>query len=71
MLRKVPNGYSVKLGGNADSNKMIKPNTPVNFGHKTDFCCVQQLKDNYRDTYYVILHMMEYAQSPVVPVECI
>jgi hypothetical protein len=37
MLRKVLNGYSVKLGGNAVRNKMIKPNTPVNFGHKTDF----------------------------------
>lgn len=63
VLNDALNGCNVKLGGNFVSKKGIKADTPVIFGHKTDFCCVQQPKESRRDAYYVILHMMEYARS--------
>ena len=32
----------------------------VAFGHKTDFCCIQQPNDSLNDGFYVLHHMLEY-----------
>ena len=33
------------------------------FGHKTDFCCIQQPNDSLNDGFYVLHHMLEYRQD--------
>ena len=33
------------------------------FGHKTDFCCIQQPSDYLNDGFYVLHHMLEYRRD--------
>src|SRR3989337_1560475 len=33
------------------------------FGHKTDFCCIQQLSGTLSDGFYVLHHMLEYTRD--------
>ena len=33
------------------------------FGHKTDFCCIQQPSDSLNDGFYVLHHMLEYRRD--------
>ena len=33
------------------------------FGHKTDFCCIQQPNDSLNDGFYVLHHMLEYRRD--------
>ena len=49
------------------------------FGHKTDFCCIQQPSDSLNDGFYVLHHMLEYrwdhqnlhmSPSPAMPIFC-
>ena len=35
----------------------------VAFGHKTDFCCIQQPGDSLNDGFYVLHHMLEYRRD--------
>ena len=35
----------------------------VAFGHKTDFCCIQQPNDSLNDGFYVLHHMLEYRRD--------
>ena len=35
----------------------------VAFGHKTDFCCIQQPSDSLNDGFYVLHHMLEYRRD--------
>jgi hypothetical protein len=42
--------------------KKTKNDAPC-FGHKTDFCCIQQPNDSLTDGFYVIHHMLEYRRD--------
>ena len=33
------------------------------FGHKTNFCCIQQPSDSLNDGFYVLHHMLEYRRD--------
>ena len=35
----------------------------VAFGHKTDFCCIQQPNDSLNDGFYALHHMLEYRRD--------
>ena len=48
--------YDVQGGEIKDKKK--KDGRPA-FGHKTDFCCIQQLSDSLSDGFYVLHHMLE------------
>ena len=35
----------------------------LGFGHKTDFCCIHQLKNSEADGFYLMHHMLEYRRD--------
>jgi hypothetical protein len=35
----------------------------LGFGHKTDFCCIQQPKDSKADGFYLMHHMLDYRRD--------
>ena len=52
--------YSAR-GGEVKDNKK-RDGRPA-FGHKTDFCCIQQSSDSLNDGFYVLHHMLEYRRD--------
>ena len=38
-------------------------NRKAAFGHKTNFCCIQQPNDSLNDGFYVLHHMLEYRRD--------
>ena len=52
--------YSVR-GGDIKTRK--ERNDRPAFGHKTDFCCIQQPSDTLSDGFYVLHHMLEYRRD--------
>ena len=52
--------YDVPGGEIKDKKK--KDGRPA-FGHKTDFCCIQQPSDSLSDGFYVLHHMLEYRRD--------
>ena len=48
--------YDIR-GGEIKDKK--KKDGRVAFGHKTDFCCIQQPNDSLNDGFYVLHHMLE------------
>ena len=52
--------YGVR-GGEIKTKKT--KNHRVAFGHKTDFCCIQQPSDSLNDGFYVLHHMLEYRRD--------
>ena len=52
--------YGVR--GGAINIKKKRDGRPA-FGHKTDFCCIQQPSDTLSDGFYVLHHMLEYRRD--------
>ena len=52
--------YGVR-GGEINTRK-TRNRRPA-FGHKTDFCCIQQPSGTLSDGFYVLHHMLEYRQD--------
>ena len=50
------------LRGGTSSIKQQRTGAPC-FGHKTDFCCVQQPATSRKDGFYVIHHMLEFRRD--------
>ena len=52
--------YGARGGEVKDKKKRDK--RPA-FGHKTDFCCIQQPNNSLNDGFYVLHHMLEYRRD--------
>ena len=48
--------------GGEVKDKKRRDDSPA-FGHKTDFCCIQQPSDSLNDGFYVLHHMLEYRRD--------
>ena len=53
--------YYQAMGGEVRDKK--RRGGRVAFGHKTDFCCIQQPSDSLSDGFYVLHHMLEYRRD--------
>ena len=53
--------YYEAWGGEVKDKK--RRGSTLAFGHKTDFCCIQQPSDSLNDGFYVLHHMLEYRRD--------
>ena len=54
--------FTYGLRGGEITVKKTRNRAPA-FGHKTDFCCIQQPSDTLSDGFYVLPHMLEYTRD--------
>ena len=54
--------YHYSARGGEVKDKKIRDGRPA-FGHKTDFCCIQQPSDSLNDGFYVLHHMLEHRRD--------
>jgi hypothetical protein len=54
--------FSYGLRGGEITLKKTRNRVPA-FGHKTDFCCIQQPSGTLSDGFYVLHHMLEYRRD--------